>query len=168
MPADKEKLKYPPGPRDRVCGVSFYKPMSANPLAFAEQVWRDYGDFTFVRIGWVRLYFVNRPELIREVLSTKVKSFRKLTRQMRALRKIEGDGLVVSEGDSWARHRPMVQGSFHARHFAPYADVAVQFTQRRIAGWTPGAPFDLANEMNELALQIIGKIVFDEDVADRA
>lgn len=162
------RSSYPPGPRDRVCGITFYTPIRNNPLAFAQQVWRDYGDFTYVRIGWVRLYFVNRPELIREVLSTQVKNFRKLGRQMRALRKIEGDGLVVSDGATWARHRPVVQGSFHSRHFAQYANIAVEFTARRIAKWTPNQPMDLAAEMNELALQIIGKIVFDEDIADRA
>src|SRR4051794_39218805 len=107
----------PPGPRARLCGITFSRPLHANPLEFAARVARDYGDFAFVRVGWVRLYFVNRPELIREVLSTKVRSFRKLGRQMRALRKIEGDGLVASDGQTWARHRPVVQGSFHARHF---------------------------------------------------
>jgi len=160
--------KYPPGPRDGVFGITFHPPMRSDPLAFATQVWQEFGDFTFVRIGWVRLYFVNRPELIREVLSTKVKSFRKLGRQMRALHKIEGDGLVVSDGAIWTRHRPVVQGSFHSRHFAQYGQIAVEFTKRRIAQWSPNQPFDLAAEMNELALQIIGKLVFDEDIADRA
>jgi cytochrome P450 len=172
MPSRETSLlaerKYPPGPSDRWFGVMNYQPMRQNPLGFAQKMMHQYGDFTYVRIGWVRLYFVNRPELIREVLSTKVKSFRKLGRQMRALRKIEGDGLVVSDGATWARHRPMVQGSFHARHFAQYANIAVEFTRRRMAGWSPDQPFDLAAEMNELALQIIGKIVFDEDVADQA
>src|SRR5262245_29436913 len=123
---------YPPGPRDGLFGITFHGPMRANPLGFARKVAREYGDFAAVRIGWVRLYFVNRPELIREVLATKVKSFRKLTRQMRALRQIEGDGLVVSEGPTWTRHRPVVQGSFHARHFGRYADVVLECTQRRL------------------------------------
>jgi cytochrome P450 len=129
---------------------------------------RQYGDFAAVRIGWVRLYFVNRPALIREILSTKVKSFHKLTRQMRALRKIEGDGLVVSEGSTWTRHRPVVQGSFHARHFGRVADTVVAYTRRRLGRWRPGESFDLAAEMNELALEIIARIVFDVDVADQA
>src|SRR5437660_9276430 len=116
---------YPPGPRDRLFGTSFFTPINEKPLEFAAQVAREYGDFAFVRVGWVRLYLVNRPELIREVLTTKVRSFRKLGRQMRALRKIEGDGLVASEGPTWARHRPVVQGSFHARHFRRYARVIV-------------------------------------------
>jgi len=160
--------KYPPGPRDRLFGVTFHKAMSRDPLGFAIKVARDYGDFAFVRIGWVRLYFVNRPELVREVLVTKAKSFRKVTRQMRALRKVEGDGLVVAEGSTWARHRPVVQGSFHPRNFARYADAVVECTRRRLDRWKPGETLDFAAEMNELALEIIARLVFAEDMGDRA
>jgi cytochrome P450 len=162
------KANYPPGPRDGLFGITFHAPMSENPLEFATKIAREYGDFAMVRIAWVRLYFVNRPELIREVLATKVKSFHKLSRQMRALRKIEGDGLVVSEGPTWTRHRPVVQGSFHARYFSRSADIVIEHTQRRLGRWKPGEPFDLAAEMNELALEIIAKVVFDVDFADQA
>ncbi|HEY1379118.1 MAG TPA: cytochrome P450 [Gemmataceae bacterium] len=159
---------HPPGPQDRLFGLSFYRPLRTDPLAFAEHVAREYGDFAHVRVGWVRLYFVSRPELIREVLTTKVKSFHKLGRQMRALRKIEGDGLVVAEGDTWARHRPVVQGSFHARHFRRYAATIVEYTRRRLDRWPAGESFDLAAEMNELALEIIAKLVFDTDLSGQA
>src|SRR5881296_1789880 len=142
--------KYPPGPRDSLLGITFFGPLRADPLRFAMEVARAHGDFTFVRVGWVRLYFVNRPELIREVLATKVKSFRKLGRQMKALSKVEGNGLVVSDGEPWARHRPVVQGAFHARHFERYARLVVEHTRRRIDSWSPGVAFDLGEEMNEL------------------
>jgi cytochrome P450 len=159
---------YPPGPRDGLYGITFYRPLNSDPLGFAVKVAQEHGDFTYVPVGWVNLYFVNRPELIREVLSTKVKSFRKLGRQMRSLRKIEGDGLVASDGETWARHRPVVQGSFHARHFRRYADIIVEYTRRRLEGWVPGSSFDMATEMNELALEIIAKLVFDVDVSGEA
>ena len=78
-------VNYPPGPYDGRFGITFHWPLRKDPLGFAAQMAREYGDFSAVRIGWVRIYFVNRPELIREVLATKVKSFRKLGRQMRAV-----------------------------------------------------------------------------------
>src|SRR5262249_27076048 len=118
--------KYPPGPRDGLFGIQLYRSMQADPLQFTIDVARQHGDYPFDRFGWVRMYFVNRPELIREVLTTKVKSFPKLRRQMKALHKIEGDGLVVSDGASWARHRPVVQGSFHARHMRAYSERVVE------------------------------------------
>ncbi len=159
---------HPPGPCGRLFGIPFYRSFADNPLGFTERIAREYGDFAYVRIGWARIYFVHRPALIREVLATKVKSFQKLGRQMRSLRKIEGDGLVVAEGETWARHRPVVQGSFHNRHFGRYADVIVDYTRRRLNGWTAGQPFDLATEMNELALEIIAKLVFDTDLSGQA
>jgi cytochrome P450 len=163
------KRHYPPGPRDRLLGLTFYPPMLTNPFGFVTRVAREYGDFAFVRMAWVRLYLVNRPELIREVLVTKVKSFRKLERQMRALRKIEGDGLVASDGAVWTRHRPVVQGSFHGRHFEGYADLMVEYTRRRLTRWPQKAEaFDIAEDMNELALEIIARIVFDVDVIGEA
>lgn len=156
--------KYPPGPSDRFFGFSLYDALFADPVAFVRKVWEDYGDYAFAQVGWVRLYFVNRPELIREVLTTKQKSFHKLGRQMRSLRQIEGDGLVVAEGKTWARHRPVVQGSFHARFLQGYARTVVEHTLRRIQRWPVGQPFDLASEMNELAMEIIGKVVFSADL----
>lgn len=159
--------KYPPGPRDGLFGITFHRPLQADPLGFVSKVAREYGDFAFLRVGWVRLYLVNRPELIREVLATRTKSFRKLGKQMRALRKIEGDGLVVSDGDIWSRHRPVVQGSFHARHFGRHARTIVDTTLRRLESWKPDEPFDLSAEMNELAMEIIARVVFDVDLAEQ-
>ena len=127
----------PPWPRDGLFGVTFHAPLQADPLGFMTRVAREHGDFAFVRVGWVRLYFVNRPELIREVLTTKIKSFRKLGRQMKALRKIEGEGLVVSHGRTWARHRPVVQGSFHARHMKEYARLVVERAEDSSLGGRP-------------------------------
>jgi cytochrome P450 len=158
----------PPGPRDRLWGITFYRPLFVAPLDFAVSVARAYGDFAYLRMGWADIYFINRPELIREVLVTKVRSFRKLSRQMRSLRKIEGEGLVVSEGEIWQRHRPMVQGSFHARHFERYVPIVVDYTRRRLEQWQPGKVFDVAEEMNQLALEIIAKVVFDVDWSDQA
>jgi cytochrome P450 len=160
--------KYPPGPTDGLLGVTFHRTLQANPLRFAVDVARQYGDFAYVRLAWVQLYFVNRPELIREVLVTKMKSFRRLPRQMRALSKVEGNGLVVAEGEPWARHRPVVQNAFHARYFEKYAATIVEHTVRRMDGWRPGRPFDLGPEMNELALEIISKLVFGEDWSRQA
>src|SRR5262249_22824873 len=109
----------------------------------------------------------NAPELIREVLATKVKSFYKLDRQRRALRKIEGDGLGVAEGAPRGRHPPVVEGGFHAPPFARLAANGVRDPRRRGERRPPGEPLDLATEMNELALETTAKLVLDLDVADQ-
>lgn len=162
------KDRYPPGPSSGFLDLKLIPRFRASPLGSVVEIAREYGDFAMVRLSWVYLYLVNRPELIREVLVTKVKSFQKLSRQMRSLRKIEGNGLVVAEGESWRRHRPIVQVAFHNRFFARIAQVVVDFTRRRIENWQHGMSLDMAGEMNELALSIIAKVVFDVDWAERA
>ncbi|HJT75670.1 MAG TPA: hypothetical protein VJ739_00560, partial [Gemmataceae bacterium] len=67
--------RYPPGPRDAVCGLTYLHRLRSDPVAFVTDLARDYGDFAFARLGWFRAYFVSRPELIREVLATRAKSF---------------------------------------------------------------------------------------------
>jgi cytochrome P450 len=160
--------QYPPGPRDGLLGITLHGRFQSRPLEFVEEVARRYGDLAFVRLAWVRLYLVNRPELIREVLVSRLKSFQKIPRQTRALRKIEGNGLVVAEGEAWKRHRPVVQTAFHARFLACYANAVVDYARRRSDRWTPGVTFNLAEEMNQLALEIIAKVIFDVDWSDRA
>lgn len=156
--------RYPPGPPSGFLGLNRYlQELQTNPMGFLQWMFDNYGDFTFVRLGWVRIYFVNRPSLIREVLTSKMKSFRRLPKQMNALRRIEGEGLVVSEGDTWSRHRPIVQGIFHQRFFAHHARIFVEYTQKRLENWNESAPFDIGEEMNQLALQIIAKLIFDVD-----
>ncbi|HEV3260224.1 MAG TPA: cytochrome P450 [Gemmataceae bacterium] len=160
--------KYPPGPRDAVFGLTYIRQFRLSPLAFVTEMAQEYGDFVFARMGWFRVYFVNRPELVREILATKVKSFHKLRRQMKALHNIEGNGLVVSAGAPWRRHRPMVQPAFHASHFERYARLIVEHARRRVEHWSPDTTFDMSEEMNQLALEIIARVVFDVDWSDRA
>jgi cytochrome P450 len=158
----------PPGPRDWFFGVLLANRFSHTPLAFAEEVARKYGDFAFVRMGWVRAYFVNRPELIREVLTTKARSFHKLRRQMDALRLLEGDSVNTTDGEVWRRHRPVVHPAFHTRNFDRFAQVFVAYTRRRMGCWSTGTTFDMVAEMNQLALELIAKTLFDVDWSDRA
>jgi cytochrome P450 len=160
--------RYPPGPRDGLFGLTYIHRLRSTPLAFVTELARTHGDFVYARLGWFRTYFVNRPELIREVLATKAKSFHKLHRQRQALRTIEGDGLVVAEGAPWRQHRPLVQPAFHSSRFERYATLVVEHARRRCDRWPAGAPLDVGEEMNQLALEIIARLVFDVDWSDRA
>jgi cytochrome P450 len=170
FPRDDQRMagKYPPGPRDSVFGLTYLPRLRADPLGFVTGLAREHGDFAFARLGWFRAYFVNRPELIREVLVTRAKSFHKLHRQRQALRALEGDGLVVAEGAAWRRHRPLVQPAFHASRFGRYARLVVEHARRRCDRWSAGTTLDMGAEMNQLALEIIARLVFDVDWSDRA
>lgn len=158
--------EYPPGPDDRFLGVALAWRLRKEPLkALAEM--RAFGDIASFRTGPYRMYLVNHPDLIREVLITKAKSFRKARRQTTAFAKIDGNGLVVSEGDFWLRQRRLVQRVFHASRMRRYAEVMVEQTRRMLERW-PTGEVEICDAMTGLTLAIIAKTMFDLDLDGQA
>jgi cytochrome P450 len=162
------KAHYPPGPRDWFFGLTIGLRSLRQPLAFLQEMARDYGDVAYVRVGPYRSYILNHPNLTREALVTKAKCFRKWEAQKKVFRKIDGEGLINSEGDFWLRQRRLIQKAFQQRRFAHYAETAVRLTRRRLDNWAAGAALDLDREMSELALEVAGETLFGVDLRDRA
>jgi cytochrome P450 len=161
------KTHLPPGPRDWFFGLTIGLRSLRQPLAFLQEMARVYGDVAYVRVGPYHSYVINHPNLIREILVTKGKSFRKWERQKRVFRKIDGDGLINSEGDFWLRQRRLIQKAFQQRRFGRYAETMVALTRRRLDRWTAGTAINLDQEMSELALEITGETLFGVDLRDQ-
>src|SRR5262249_13136468 len=159
---------YPPGPRDWFFGLTIGLRSLREPLVFLQEMARLYGDIAYVHVGPYRSYVINHPDLIREVLVAKGKSFLKWEAQKRVFRKIDGNGLINSEGDFWLRQRRLIQKAFHHRRLGRYAEKAVELTGRRLDRWTAGAALNLDREMSELALEIAGETLFGVDLREYA
>jgi cytochrome P450 len=149
-------------------GFNLARRFRADPLGFMSAVGRDYGDLASFRMGPLRVCLVNSPQLIREVLVTKHRSFCRPQMFVGPLRKIDGNGLVLSEGDFWLRQRRLVQPAFATKRFDGYAQVTVEYTRRMLDGWHDGASFDVADAMTELTLEIIAKTLFDVELQGQA
>jgi cytochrome P450 len=162
------RTPYPPGPRDWFFGLTIGLRSLREPLAFLEEMAREYGDIAYVRVGPYRSYVINHPNLIREVLVAKGKNFVKWEAQKRVFRKIDGEGLINSEGDFWLRQRRLIQKAFLHRRLGHYATMAVNLTRRRLDHWTDGTVINLDREMSELALEIAGETLFGVDLRNRA
>jgi cytochrome P450 len=162
------KTYYPPGPRDWFFGVTLGLRSLREPLTFLQEMAQRYGDIVHIRAGPVHSYLINDPHLIREVLVTKGKSFRKWERQKRVFRKIDGNGLINSEGDVWLRQRRLIQKAFHQSRFGRYAETMVELTRRRLDRWTAGAAINLDQEMSQLSMEITGKTLFGVDLRDQS
>ena len=91
--------RYPSGPKGYFLGANLARRFRREPLEFITEVGRTYGDIAYFRMGPLQAYFVNHPSLVREVLSSKHKSFRRPAWLSRPLVKVDGLGLVTSEGD---------------------------------------------------------------------
>jgi len=143
-------------------------PMSRDPLKFFLSN-RQYGDVVRLQIGPITGYQISDPELLAEVLVRQASQFEKAPIYKRILSAYLGNGLLISDGDFWKRQRKLAQPAFHTRRVDAYAETMVGYTQSMLATWQPGQTRDIADEMMQLTLFIVGKTLFDVDFsADRS
>jgi cytochrome P450 len=156
------KDKLPPGPSPDSRSGSFAN-YSRDPLGFLPALAREYGDIVTMRFYKFRVYYVNHPDYIEEVLVNQARKFIK-GRILRANKGLFGNGLLTSEGDFWLRQRRLAQPAFHRARIAAYAETMVRFAERILEGWRDGESRDVHAEMMRLTLQIVSKTLFDADV----
>ena len=157
---------YPPGPSGGFLGRRLISGLR-QPLAFATQM-ASYGDLAHGQMAWFHIYVVNHPDLIRDVLVTKRRSFRKFRRLLRVLRTVDGDGLVTSEGELWSLQRRLVQPAFDSQRLDRYAQVTVECTRKLTDGWRSATTVEIAREMTNLTLEVIAKSLFGVELAGKA
>ena len=79
-----------------------------------------------------------------------------------------GNGLVTSEGASWARQRRLAQPAFKNESLGNYLPVMAASTQRLLRTWRrhpTGEPIDLHQGMTNLTLEIVGHTLFGMDLS---
>jgi len=138
-----------------------------DPLAFFTHCAKTYGDITGMRYFNFRVFFINHPDYIEDVLVNNARKFHK-GRVLQANKGVFGEGLLTSEGSFWLRQRRLAQPAFHRARIATYAETMVQYTQRLLESWHDGEERDIHEEMMRVTLQIVGKTLFDADVTKDA
>lgn len=123
-------------------------------------------DLAGFRLGPRRAAVLSSPDVIRDVLIDHPQDFEKGEFLLRVLRPVLGDGLLVSEGQLHTRQRRMVAPLFGARQVRAHVGAVVEEARRAVHGWADGAEVDLLAEMNALAMDIIGRILFDARMRD--
>jgi cytochrome P450 len=122
------KRRFPKGPTisfpRAVIGQIFRSKQPLEPLAFYLATAREYGDIAYFRLGPLRIYLLNHPELIRQVLVEQAPKFHKPGLVKRGARLSLGKGLLTSDGPLWKQQRKLIQPAFrHDRLAAAYGDV---------------------------------------------
>lgn len=157
----KAKSKNPPGP-GMIEGLSTGKRFQRDALGLLRQWHRDYGDVVYLGFGPNRFYWLFHPELAREVLVTQARRFRRTGRQVEVLREWDGDGLVTSDGDFWARQRRLVMPAFAPRRSEGYARAMTAATSRLADRWVADPPdrIEMNSTMTGLTLEIMASTLF--------
>ncbi len=146
--------------------MGFLTGLHRDPTAVMTALHRRHGDLVHLRIGPEHVFVVMRADLIRQVLVTHGRSFKKGPGFERA-RFVLGNGLLTSEGDFHLRQRRMLQPAFHRRTVAGYGSIMVDEAAHVGGEWREDEPRDVARDMTELALRVVTRALFgtqlDED-----
>ena len=125
------------------------------------------GDISHFRAGPFTVYFINHPDLIRDVLVVNADKFIK-GRALQRSKTMLGEGLLTSEGAFHLRQRRMIQPAFHRTRIAEYTGSMTHFADAMSGNWRDGETLDIDREMMRLTLQIVAKTLFDTDVTKDA
>lgn len=162
----------PPGPRINylLAGIAQMLPrwFPFDPLVFAVQNARTFGDIVFYQVGTLRVYQLTHPDFARQVLVEEPGKFHKPWLLKRAFRPFAGDGLLTSDGPFWKQQRKLIQPAFHHGALGAYADVMVRHTQRMLATFDEGHVIELQAQMSALTLGVVVECLFGGDVSGHA
>jgi cytochrome P450 len=155
----------PPSQKPNLIGGHFRKFRKAPTEFLTAQA--KLGDVTFFRMGSQPGYFLNYPDLVRDLFVVNAHKFIK-GRALQRAKNLLGEGLLTSEGEFHLRQRRMIQPAFHRTRIAGYAASMVEFAERMGDTWKDGEVRDIDKEMMHLTLQIVGKTLFSANVEDDA
>ncbi|MGZ8189690.1 MAG: cytochrome P450 [Methylococcaceae bacterium] len=115
------------------------------------------------------IFIANCPEVIRYVLVTNHANYEKKSPLMRkAMEPLLGDGLFISNGETWQKHRNMEAPLFTPEQVARYSEVMVKAAEACVKRWSPlrqGATINVLTEMRQLAAEIICQTLFGNQLS---
>lgn len=166
-PARPERVA--PGPSGRRLLGSLLE-VRRDRLRFVTEAARAYGDLVCFRMGPKRLYLINGPDYARHVLCDSAANYEKGLGLAEA-EPLLGKGLLTSEGDLWAAQRRLLQAAFHAGRIDAYCGSMVSAAAARAETWRRpdrAEALDVAQEMVQLTIDILGRTLFGVDLKERA
>lgn len=141
-------------------------PMLRKRFEFTSNL-RRHGDLVEVYLGPMRTFFVTSPQLMHQVLVTDAPKFHK-GRMFDKFRPFIGNGLAMSNGSFHLRQRRMMQPAFHRDRIAGYANLMARATRELTDQWRPGEVRQVEEDMQGLAVTIVGESLFSTEIGKRA
>jgi cytochrome P450 len=160
--------RYPPGPTINLVRA-IRSQIGSQPkkglLTLLLEMAQTYGDIVCYKVGPLRVYSMNHPDPIREVLSEYADKFEKGDLIKRSTGRLLGNGLFTNDGESWKRQRKLVQPAFHHQRIAAYADVMVNYSLDMLESWQGCDTRDLMDDMMALTMRVVARTLFDADLS---
>ena len=127
----------------------------------------EHGEIVKLYLGPSPTYLVTSPRLAHEVLVTAGPKFRKGA-MFDKFRPFVGNGLVLSNGDFHRQQRRLMQPAFHRDRLAAYAETMRRAATELSDSWRPGEVRLLDEDLQSLAVTIVGEALFSTGLGKEA
>ena len=157
----------PPGPADEIDALRIRR----DPLQFLKDMTAEYGALCSHRTGGERVYLLNSPELARRVLKDDYASYTKAgTPDDHMLSPLLGDGLLTSNGETWARQRHRCAPSFRRSAVEEFDTLMTAAAADLADRWgttaDSGESLRVDHDLTSLTLRIVVAALLGSDQAD--
>src|SRR5215831_13890238 len=115
-----------PGPRF-LTPFGFLSVMRRDPLGYLMETTRRYGDAVCVRFPPFRMFLFSHPRDVKYILHDNHRNYWKGV-VFGKLKRVAGEGLVLSDGELWRRQRQLIQPAFHRSRVEAMAGMMIART----------------------------------------
>ncbi len=154
---------FPERPKQALSALATLRLARRNFLAIWEERSFEWEVFS-TRMLSRTLFVCNSPDTVASAFVEHHDSFERKSPQMRhGLSPLLGDGLFISDGDTWRRRRRIVAPIVHVSHLPLFAPLMVQAACETAERWVrlpPDMPINALTEMATLTAEIICRTVF--------
>ncbi|QIO23307.1 cytochrome P450 [Haloarcula sp. JP-L23] len=156
----------PPGPKgEPLFGSS--RTYADDPFRFISTLESAYGDVARFDMGPMDTVMLCDPAAIERVLVSEADRFRKPDFQGDALGDLLGDGLLLSEGETWEQQRRLANPAFSMARLSGMADRITGHAQDRIADWQEGDVVDVEQAMTRTTLDVILDLMMGVELSEQ-
>ncbi len=119
------------------------------------------------RLGPRRLFLVTSPSGVQHILKDRASNYIK-GRTMDVARPLLGENIASAEGETWHRFRRLIHPAFHRKRLWNMVDLIAGTVTEFYPRWDElaqaGRPVNLNQEMMQLTLVIIARLLFGKDI----
>ena len=141
----------------------------SDPVGLLQKTFQECGSVGRVRVGHIVFYVVTHPSLARHVLQKHNDIYMRMKRFTDVIKLWTGVNLFTSDNDEdWLRRRRIMQPAFHKRKITHFDEIILHETKKMLARWDKqpaGQPVDMQQMMMQLSMQLIGRTMFNIDMA---
>lgn len=143
----------------------YFKPFVSKRVETLRHI-SELGDVTRFRLLMGVNYMVSDPELVAHVLLDPDNIFIKNRGFWGRFDDIFGQGLVISEGDIWKKHRKLMAPAFQSKTVQTYFSCMIAEIDQYIGQWSHGQSVNVHQSMMDVTLNVLNACLFNVEFHD--